>query len=201
MNDSELLERAVMYGRNALEWRRKFIGLLPEINKRKLYESKNCSSIFEFAFKFGGLSEEQVSRALNLEKKFEDLPKLRELLVNGEVSVNKLLRIASIATVANQEKLVEAVKILPKKAIETFVRDTKSVPGHKLELNDEVSQRLSELQEKGIDVLVRNVPYPLAKNHLNIFTTLKHLLYPNPMTPITLLHSAKNTTRLPMPLI
>ncbi len=154
MNNKELLEKAVMYGRNALEWRKKFIGLLPEIHKRELYKEKNCSSIFEFAFKFGGLSEEQVSRALNLEKRLEELPKLHELLVNGEVSINKLLRVVSIATPQNEEKLVDMVKQLPQKSVETFVRDQKpeSVHAHILELNEEVRQRLTELQQKGIDI-------------------------------------------------
>ena len=41
-----------------------------EIYKRKLYEKKNCGSIFEFAAKFGGLSNDQVRLALNLEEKF-----------------------------------------------------------------------------------------------------------------------------------
>lgn len=116
MNDSELLETAIMYGRNALEWRRKFIGLLPEVNRRKLYKLKNCSSIFEFAFKFGGLSEEQVRRAISLEERFESLPALKNLLTNGEVSMNKLVRIAAIATPKNEEALVEAVRILPNRA-------------------------------------------------------------------------------------
>ncbi len=164
MNDKELLEAAELYGKKLLHWRYKFTGLLAEINKRKLYEKKNCSSIFEFAAKFGGLSEEQVRRALNLDKKFESLPKLKELLSSGEVSINKLLRIAAIATPENEEKLVNATKILSNRAIETFVRDekengldkpqieVKSVHVHGLELNEEVRQRLTELQTKGIDI-------------------------------------------------
>jgi hypothetical protein len=153
MNDKALLETAIMYGKNALEWRKKFIGLLPEINKRKLYEQKNCTSIFEFGAKFGGLSQEHVSRAINLEKRLEELPKLHEVLVNGEVSMNKLVRVVSIATKENEEKLVEAVKILPNRSVETLVRDQKpTVHVHKLELSEEVKLRLTELQEKGIDV-------------------------------------------------
>ena len=72
MNDKELLETACLYGRNALLWRQKFIGLLPEIYKRKLYEKKNCSSIFEFAAKFCGLSNDQVRLTLNLEEIYRD---------------------------------------------------------------------------------------------------------------------------------
>lgn len=99
------------------------MGLLPEVNRRQLYEKKGCQSIFEFAKKLAGLSEEQVRRVLNLEKSFEDKPVLKNILVNGEVSVNKLTRIASIATKENEEILAEQVKLLPQKALETLVQD------------------------------------------------------------------------------
>jgi hypothetical protein len=62
-------------------------------------------------------------RVLNLEKKFEEMPALRTMLVNGEVSANKLAKIASIATVENQDLLADQVKILPCRALETLVKD------------------------------------------------------------------------------
>ncbi|MFA4814962.1 MAG: hypothetical protein WC924_02175 [Candidatus Gracilibacteria bacterium] len=167
MTDQELYEKALMYGRNALLWRQKFMGLLPEVARRRLYEKKGFGSVFEFAFKLAGLSEEQVRRVLNLEKKFSDKPVLRTLLEEGEVSINKLARVASIATEQNAEELAEAVKVLSKNALETLVRDEKSsdenglfkplfevktVPGHNLQLSEEVMEKLLELQEKGINV-------------------------------------------------
>jgi hypothetical protein len=166
MTDKELYKKARFYGKNTLLWRRKFMGLLPEVQKRRLYEKRGFGSIFEFSFKLAGLSEEQVRRVLQLERKFEAVPVLKGLLESGEVSVNKLARVASIATVANQEDLAEAVKFLPKSAVETLVRDeqfqksngstkplfeVKSVPGH-LNLDEKVTARLLELQGKGIDL-------------------------------------------------
>lgn len=174
ITDKELLQKAKFYGKNALKWRRKFMGLLPEIQRRRLFERKGFSSIFEFSYKLGGLSEEQVRRVLCLEKRFSGTPTLRNLLVSGEVSVNKLARVASIASPENESELAQAVRILPKSALETWVRDEKcskktatsanenglfeprleikSVPGHDLNLSAEVTERLSELQQKGIDL-------------------------------------------------
>jgi hypothetical protein len=166
MTDIELYRKAKFFGKNALLWRRKFMGLLPEVQRRRLYEKRGFGSIFEFSFKLAGLSEEQVRRVLQLERKFEGVPVLKELLESGAVSVNKLARVASIATVANQEDLAEAVRVLPKSAVETLVRDerfqksnglfkpqieVKSVPGH-LNLDEKVVGRLLELQGKGIDL-------------------------------------------------
>lgn len=125
ITDQNLYQLCKTYGARALEWRRKFIGLLPEVNRRKLYEKKGFGSIFEFAKKLAGLSEEQVRRVLSIEEKFENVPVLKEMLVNGEVSINKLARVASIANLENQEFLAERVRILSQGAVETLVRDEK----------------------------------------------------------------------------
>ena len=101
------------------------MGLLPEISKRKIYEKKGFSSIYEFSFKLAGLSEDQVRRVFNLEKRFNEMPILKNLLSSGEVSVSKLARVASIATLKNQESLAEVVKTLPRSAVETLVKDEK----------------------------------------------------------------------------
>src|SRR3989344_3847884 len=102
ITDEKLFQLCKTFGQRALLWRQKFIGLLPEVNRRKLYEKKGFASIFEFAARLGGVSEEQVSCALNLNKRFENKPLLKKMLVNGEVSINKLARVASVATAENQ---------------------------------------------------------------------------------------------------
>ncbi len=125
MTDEKLYFLCKKYGNSAKFWRQKFIGLLPEVNRRKLYARKGFSSIFEFAFKLGGLSAEQVRLALNLEKRFENKPILQKLLIKGEASINKLSRVVSIATPENEAELAEKIKLLPQKALETLVRDEK----------------------------------------------------------------------------
>jgi len=167
LTDQELFELCQTYGENALKWRRRFTGLLPEVNRRKLYEKKGFASIFEFAKKLCGLSEEQVRRVLNLEAKFKDKPALHQALTSGEVSINKLARIASVATSENEEFWIEKSKQLPNRALETLVNDvkfesqddlfkpkseSKFVHVHRLQLDDGVEKELLELQQKGIDV-------------------------------------------------
>ena len=125
LTDAKLYELCKKYGASALLWRRKFIGLLPEVNRRRLYEKNGFQSIFEFAAKLCGLSAEQVRLALNLEKRFEDKPILKKMLENGEASINKLTRVVSIVTSENEEELAEKIKVLPKSALETLVRDEK----------------------------------------------------------------------------
>jgi hypothetical protein len=162
LTDIALHQKAKRYGSNALLWRRKFLGLLPEIQRRKLYEQKGFNSIFEFAVKLAGVSEQQVRTALNLGKRFEETPLLKNLLITGEVSVNKLARVASIATPQNQEELSQMVKVLPQSALETLVRDEnglrkpqmelKLLRAQDLNLNEELTKRLLTLQAKGLDL-------------------------------------------------
>lgn len=174
LNDQNLYNLCKTYGERARLWRQKFAGLLPEVFRRKLYEKKGFESIFVFAKKLAGMSEKQVRLVLNLERKFEKTPALKSLLVNGEVSVNKLARVVSIANSENEQFLSDKVRILSKGAVETLVKDekinnienqkglfkpdfdTKSLPGQtlgdRLQLSSDVEQKLLELQQKGINI-------------------------------------------------
>lgn len=163
LSDEDLYDQCREYGMLALLYRRKFIGLLPEVSRRSLYEKKGFSSIFEFAFKLGGLSEEQVKRAISLSERFEDRPQLQGLLTSGEVSINKLARVAAIATPENEDFWAQQVQNLPQKALEVLVKDERSsenknvlpvesVRAHNLKLCEKLEKWLSELQAKGIDI-------------------------------------------------
>ncbi len=187
LTDEKILELCSHYGKLALHYRRKFVGLLPEVNRRKLYKKKGFNSIFEFAFKLAGLSEAQVKLAISLDQNFADKPILHKALTSGKTSMNKLVRIASVATVENQRFLAHQVELLPNRALETLVRDIKvdtekffhvkkngnqngflkpkhdsNVDGpdvsvsltklQNLHLSSEVITKLSELQNKGIDI-------------------------------------------------
>jgi len=174
LSDKNLYQLCKNYGYESLKWRWKFIGLLPEVNRRRLYEKKGFESIYVFAQKLAGISEKQVRRALNLKEKFEKLPTLQNLLTNGEISVNKLARVASIANENNEKFLVENLKNLSNRAVETLVRDEKRMNDSKnqnglfepeiepksvhvhtlliLELSPEVQEKLLDLKNKGFDI-------------------------------------------------
>jgi hypothetical protein len=149
MDDQKLFAMCQKYGEQARIWRQKFAGLLPEVNKRRLYERKGFESIFVFAKKLASMSELQVRRALNLKEKFKEMPMLQNLLINGEVSMNKLARVASIATPKNQEILAEQAKILSNRALETFVKDERTAKENS-DQNDPTKLIESETQNGSI---------------------------------------------------
>ncbi|MFA6917517.1 MAG: hypothetical protein WC285_01610 [Candidatus Gracilibacteria bacterium] len=150
LTDEKLYQLCQTYGERTRFWRQKFAGLLPEVFKRRLYEKKGFSSIFEFAAKLAGMSHEQVRLVLRLERKFEDKPVLQKALVEGEISANKLVRIASIATVQNQEEIFEKAKILSNRAVEVFVRDVKMCNGNFGQNHGEIGTGISGETGSGI---------------------------------------------------
>ena len=101
MNDKELYQLCKKFGREALQARRKFAGLLPEVFKRQLYAKKGYSSIYHFAAKLAGMSREQVAVVLKLDRQFEDRPILQKALMEGKINEGHA---KAILAIENPEK-------------------------------------------------------------------------------------------------
>jgi hypothetical protein len=181
VSDKNLYKIAKKWGAETLHARRKFAGLMPEIHRRELREREagrswfnklGFSGVYEFAAKLAGMSKEQVDLVLRLEKRFADKPVLKSALISGQISANKLARVAVVASADNQKELLEKTEMLSNRALEVFVKDLqkpkeeeKSVHVQtlnlelpheqdiqKLNLDEDVLKQLLELQEKGINI-------------------------------------------------
>jgi len=130
MSDKELYAQCKKWGLQALEAKHKFEGLLPEVNRRRLYERRGFETIYDFARIIGGLSRDQVNRVFSVCRKLEDKPVLQKMLIEGQVSVNKLCRVTAIATRENQAQIAEVVTKLSQKALEIKVREIKQQTAH-----------------------------------------------------------------------
>lgn len=124
LTDKQLYAQCKKWGAAALEARRKFAGLLPEVNNRRLYDKRGYTCIYEFAARLAGMSRDQVDQILRLEKRFHDKHLLKAALTEGAVSSNKLARIVSIATTKNQKEILEKTEALSTRALEIFVKET-----------------------------------------------------------------------------
>ena len=166
LSDAALYELCREYGSRALEWRRKFIGLLPEVNRRRLYAAKGFSSIFEFAAKLAGISEDQVTEVLRLERRLIDQPALYSQLITGEVSHHKIARVVSVSSPETAVFWAQKTLVLSKSALATLVKEEKTLHNalsgqsslpetaqmSNIPLKSSTAARLKELQEKGIDI-------------------------------------------------
>ncbi len=162
-SDEKILNLCTYWGRQTLFARNKFIALLPEVNRRKLFLKKGFNSIYVFAFRLAGLSEEQVNSAIRIEKRLEEGSQVRKLFMNGAVSVSKIEKVMSVLSKENDHELAFMLENTSRKTVETYVRDIKNLPGNnnlqqKIEivneppLSLEVNKKLNQLANKGIDI-------------------------------------------------
>ena len=170
MLDKDLLTLCRQYGRDAILLHRKFIGLLPEINRRRLYEKDGFLSIYHFAAVLGGVSREQVNRVINTEETLKDKPICKALLVEGKVSINKFSRAPKI-TKENDAEVAKSLEVLSQKTLEIMRKDEKAcaraqalkeqaplfeqvafVHGYEFTLSEELLKKLDELHAQGKDV-------------------------------------------------
>lgn len=163
ISDKQLYAECKKWGKQALSARWKFQGLLPEVYKRRLYQKRGFTCIYEFAARLAGMSRDNVDQVLRLEKRFIDKPVLKQALITGKVSSNKLMRIASIATPDNQKEILSKTEKLSNRALEIFVKETRNnrekakttqenLHVQTLNLDSDVEKQLTGLQQKGIDI-------------------------------------------------
>ncbi|MBU1445829.1 hypothetical protein KKD70_01035, partial [Patescibacteria group bacterium] len=61
LSDQDLMARCQEFGKNAREWKNKFVALLPEVARRGLHRRKGFATIVEFAAKVGGVGKRTVA--------------------------------------------------------------------------------------------------------------------------------------------
>ncbi|MCX6734223.1 MAG: hypothetical protein NTX63_05465 [Candidatus Peregrinibacteria bacterium] len=123
LSDTDLLKRCQQLGSISVKSRRMFVGLLPLIARRNIYNMKKFSSIFHFALIVGGVNYEVASEVLRLDAQLIDLPHLRRALYRGEIGWSKIRAVLSLVTSGNEETWLEMLRNLSKPALEVYVRD------------------------------------------------------------------------------
>lgn len=157
MDKKELWKLGLTYGKNARNWTKKFVALLPKIAKYNLHKEHGFQSIFEYAAKVGGVGRKTVEYVFQVQKHIEDKPALKEIL--PKVGVHKIRTIATMATKENQQELAKKVQTMSKPALELYARKQKAPkleipPGGNFvtlsfHVEPEVELELRKLKEKG----------------------------------------------------
>jgi hypothetical protein len=121
MTNQELYKLCQQYGAEARQWKNKFVSLLPEVYKRRLYRKRGFCSIHEFAAKLGGVSRNVVDEVLRLDEKFKEMPSMRALI--PEVGLSKL-RIVSNKVNKDSEKFwSEKVRDMTRGALSAYIKE------------------------------------------------------------------------------
>lgn len=121
MTDKELFDLCQEYGKQARKWKNKFVSLLPEVYRRKLYRTHGFRSIYEFAAKLAGISKNVVDEAIRLDNKFENMPKLKSLI--PKIGLSKLRIVANVAKKETDIFWANKVQSMTRTALSTFLNE------------------------------------------------------------------------------
>jgi HD superfamily phosphohydrolase len=151
-NSEKILhEKFSEYGRNAKEWLRKCALLLPEIERRRIWEKKGFSNIYEYAGKLANMSRYQVNEALRVLRGVENKPELKKVV--EEKGINAVKPVLTVATEASDRFWAEKASKMSKHALETYVQEYKKsgLPGKSnAECSESGLPRKSVVEEKMI---------------------------------------------------
>ena len=129
-SDKDLYAYCKKVGFNARKWHRRFIAVLPEVAKRRLYKKYGYCSIHEFAAKLAGVTHDNVDEVLRINEKFKELPKMKALI--GEVGLSKLKVVACIATKDTDDFWAKKVKNMTKSSLEIYIKEMKLLEKEKV---------------------------------------------------------------------
>ena len=159
--DQELHEKFQECGKNAREWMRKCVMMLPEIEMRRVWEKKGFSCIYEYAAKLAGMSRGTVDDALWMLKKLEDLPELME--VAERKGLNAVRPVVAMANAETESFWATKAKVMSRQTLATYVKDMKNQVQNGLEMseNDGVFRTDPKLEMREISMKLK--PEILAK--------------------------------------
>ncbi len=152
MTNKEIHHRFRELGREHRAIINELVAMLPEIDKREIYREHGCASIYEYAGKFGGLSYSVVQKALWVEEKLTDAPKLKEAIKTE--GIHKVALFATLATKENDEALADKVRNMSKPALQELSKELRgnAVKKMSIDLDSEMQFLLGKIKrELGIE--------------------------------------------------
>jgi len=164
LSDDELQKRLDYAGEQARIWNRRFLGLLPEAQRRGLPERMGCTSPAEFAAKKGGATWQAVRTVLEADRQLADKPAMRALLVTGTVPAGKLNVAARAATPDTDAVWAKRVRTLTWQGVEELARGSRT--------QDEVPPQEVEARALGYTPRQPDPPTDLAERVVELPVTL-----------------------------
>lgn len=177
LSDSQLYRLCQEYGIRARLWKRKFVGLLSEVYRRHLYKRRGYGSIYEFASKLGGVSQESVDRILRLAERIDDKPALKNLLETGAHGWTKIEAVSYLATTENEKDLAEKVFTMSQSSLQIFVQEVRKTASKSV-FEDNSQYELQMTQDSQMEELEQwqRMSFPVSPDVLRALYFLKQAL-------------------------
>ena len=117
-------ENFVEFGKQAKDWKRKCLMLLPAVDKYRIWELKKFPSIFEYAAKLAGLSRATVEDALWILKKAEGKPAIMNVI--EKKGLNAVRPVLKICTKENQDFWAKKAENMSVQSLRVYVNEVKN---------------------------------------------------------------------------
>lgn len=125
--DKVLHDQFCEYGLNAKEWMHKCVLMLPQIERRRIWEKKGFGSIYEYAAKLSGMSRFKVTDSLRVLRKIKDKPEIMK--VAEKKGVGAVRPVATIVSTETDGFWADKSRKMTQNTLRTFVRDFKNESG------------------------------------------------------------------------
>lgn len=109
------------YGKNAREWMRKCVLMLPELDRERVWEKKGYGSLPEYAGRLSGMSKEMVYEGLRVLRAVEGMSEIMKVIeVRGIGIVRPVL---TLLTVENQQFWAEKMRVMSLHTLQMYRRE------------------------------------------------------------------------------
>jgi hypothetical protein len=119
--------------------------VLVEMRRRRLFAVLNYSGIFDYCERRLNLSRAQAFYFKTVAEKSEEVPEIKQAVVQGELTLSQARRIAPVITKENHEEWIGKAKSLPQKELEREVTAV-NPKAHVQEKIRPVAKEISELK-------------------------------------------------------
>ena len=125
----EIHDRLVVLARLDLRVESALCFYLHEVDERQLYIDYGHAATVDYARECLGFEDRKTRTLLNLARRFEELPKMKESFGRGEIPYTKAREAVKVATAENEEEWIQKCKTLSNRQLEQAVK--KELPPEK----------------------------------------------------------------------
>ena len=121
MTQQEIHARALEVARHFRVNVCELIDILQTLDARKTFREYECTSLFQYAVKHLGLSEDVALNFIAVARKAVEVPALKQELKSGTVTVSKVRKMCSVINAGNQKQWLDKAREMSTRELETEV--------------------------------------------------------------------------------
>ncbi|MGE3973594.1 MAG: HNH endonuclease [Bdellovibrionales bacterium] len=157
------------------------IEILQQVDEHRVYLKLHCKSLYDYATTVLKLSDNVAYNFITVARKAKEVPKMKQEIQSGNLTVSKARKISSVITPSNQDQWLKMAIELPQKKLEQQVAKVspreatperiKFVSEDRLNLQMGISERLQHKLKRAQELESQR-----QKKHVSLEETLEAML-------------------------